>query len=219
MKELRETKLQTRQSKRGQVRGPVSQSQERRLTDVEFLVLALVQNGLHCAYDFKKRAGISVGTSVPVLARLHVAGLLDQSENDQRNARRYITTPAGARTLKAAWRTFLNSRPTDVDSVVRIGYLAWTLGNGREASAFLQQAAKTLHARATTMNAEASELFNGVQHELQGNGYRWLRTCCEAARLRASAEAITQLADQISNIGRANSGRRQYRDSGGRSRK
>jgi DNA-binding PadR family transcriptional regulator len=189
------------------------------LSDVEFLILALVQNGLHSAYDLKKRAGISVGTSVPVLARLHGAGLLDRSEIDQRNARRYLTTTAGAQTLTTAWRTCLNSRPADVESIIRIGYLAWTLGNDQEASAFLQQAAKTLHARATTMKAEASELFNGVQHELHGNAYRWLRTCCDAARLHASAEAVTQLADQISGMERARSGREEKRGSGGRSRR
>jgi DNA-binding PadR family transcriptional regulator len=218
MKERQETKSQTRQAVKGHRRA-TTESQEHMLSDVEFLILALVQNGLRSAYDLKKRAGISVGTSVPVLARLHGAGLLDQSDVDQRNARRYLTTTAGAQTLTAAWRTFLNSRPADVDSIIRIGYLAWTLGNDHEASAFLQQAATTLHARAATMKAEASELFNGVQHELHGNAYRWLRTCCDVARLHASAEEIAHLADQISDMGRTKSGREEKRGSGRRSRR
>jgi DNA-binding PadR family transcriptional regulator len=171
------------------------------------------------AYDFKKRAGISVGTSIPVLTRLHSAGLLDQSESDQRNARWYTATSAGAQTLKAAWRSCLNSHRADVDSIIRIGYLAWTLGNDREASQFLRQASTTLHARAKTMKAEASELFNGIQHELHGTAYRWLRTCCDAARLHASAEAMTQLADQISGVGQSKSEREEKRGSGGRSRR
>ena len=219
MKEREETKRQSRPSRKGPSRQSASETPERRPNDVEFLMLALVQNGLRSAYDFKKRAGISVGTSIPALGRLHDAGLLDLSETNQRNARRYLITASGAQTLKDAWRTCLSSPTADVDSIIRIGYLAWTLGNDREASEFLQRAASTLQVRATTIKAEASESFNGVQHELPGSAYRWLRTYCDAVRLHACAGALTQLADQIGGIGQAKSGREEKQGSGGRSRR
>jgi hypothetical protein len=127
--------------------------------------------------------------------------LLRSIAADQRNARKYFITPEGEETLKGAWRTCLESQPLDIDSIIRVAYLAWTLGNDREASDFLQRAAMTLRARAATMQAQALELFDGVRHEVQGNAYRWLRTHCDAARLEAGAEALTELADQICGIG------------------
>ena len=215
MKDRQEARRRPRQPKLNR-RRLSTEPQERRLSDVQFLILALVQNGLCTAYDLKAKAGISVGTSIPVLAHLQNAQLVRQTATDQRNTRRYLITPAGAETLKAAWRTCPKLRPAHIDSIIRVAYLTWILGNDREAASFLRRAAMILRARATTLQAQASELFHGIRQELYGNGYRWLRTCCDAARMEASAEALTQMADQICGMGNAGPGRKQNREPGAR---
>ena len=45
-------------------------------TDLDLFILALVQRGCATAYDLKARAGISIGSSAPVLQRLANARLL-----------------------------------------------------------------------------------------------------------------------------------------------
>ena len=173
------------------------------LSDTECLILALLQNGLRNSYDFRSKAGISVGTSSPVLARLHSSGLVEESGTEQRTAHRYLVTPAGAKALKEGWHACLNSQPADIDSIIRVTYLAWTLGNDQDVSDFLRRADASLHARTATTHAQASELFLGISKRMHGNAYRWLRASCEAARLDASAVALTRLSDQLCGAGNA----------------
>jgi hypothetical protein len=45
-------------------------------TDLDLFILALVQAGLATTYDLKSKAGLSVGSTAPVLARLEEAGLI-----------------------------------------------------------------------------------------------------------------------------------------------
>ncbi len=108
--------------------------------DLDLLVLALVQSGLATTYDLKSIAGLSVGSTAPILARLEQAGLVEAPEPGIRSSRRFTITKAGKKYLSVGWEELLDRQPTDVDEILRITYLAWALGSPEVASRFVEKA-------------------------------------------------------------------------------
>src|ERR1051326_3610450 len=96
-------------------------------TNLELFVLAMVQLGLETPYDLKAKAGLSLGSTIPLLARLTETGLLKASDPDRRNSRKYSVTREGASALRHGWKAMLTG-DTDTDSALRIAYLAWHNG-------------------------------------------------------------------------------------------
>lgn len=165
--------------------------------DLDLFVLALIQSGLATTYDLKSIAGLSVGSTAPILARLEKSGLIDAPKPGIRDSRRFTITREGKKYLAASWEELLDRQPTDVDEILRITYLAWALGSPDAASRFVERAAAGLGDLATTRQAEASGLRRGLTGQIGGQAYRWLKSGAEAARLRAQAEALKQLGKEI----------------------
>jgi len=165
-------------------------------TDLDLFVLALVQRGCATAYDFKSQAGISVGSSAPVLDRLEKAGLIKGSSPGVRKRQQFSITKSGTKTLESGWRDLLASRPTDPDATLRITYLAWALGGQSELSDFIDSSATTLKNAAATRLAEANQL-QPMTGSLGGQAFRWLKSSFEAARLDAQSVALRELGKQI----------------------
>jgi len=168
-------------------------------SDIDVFILALVQRGLATPYDFKSRAGLSVGSSAPVLARLEKAGFIKCTETGPRKSRRFSITKAGEKQLEANWQALLDTRPTDFEAILRITYLAWALGRRDAVAKFVEKASSSLRDIAATRRAEANQLQGALGDEVSGEAFRWLRTFCEAARLDAQSEALNQAAEQITN--------------------
>jgi DNA-binding PadR family transcriptional regulator len=166
-------------------------------SDLDLFILALVQRGLETMYDFKARAGLSVGSSGPILARLEKAGLVKLTGTGSRDSRRYSITKAGEKALDSNWQALLDTRPTDFDAVLRIGYLAWALGRRDALGKFVEKASASLKDVAATRRAEANQLQGSLGDEASGQAFRWLRTFCEAARFDAQADALKQAAEEI----------------------
>src|SRR6185369_13430037 len=97
-------------------------------TDLDLFILALVQRNCATPYSLKSQAGISVGSSAPVLERLEKSGLIRGSSPGARDRRQFSITKSGERALESGWRALLATRPTDPDAVLRITYLAWVFG-------------------------------------------------------------------------------------------
>jgi len=165
-------------------------------TELDLFVLALVQRGCATPYDFKSQAGISVGSSAPVLARLEKSGYLKGSDPGVRARRQFSITKAGTKTLDSGWRRLLASRPTDPDATLRITYLAWALGRERELTEFINASSTTLKNAAATRMAEANQL-QPMAGNPGGEAFRWLKASFEAARLRAQSQALKELGKQI----------------------
>jgi DNA-binding PadR family transcriptional regulator len=168
-------------------------------SDIDLFVLALVQRGLATSYDFKARAGLSVGSSAPVLARLEEAGLIKCTGTGPRKSQRFSITKAGEKSLDTNWQALLDTRPTDFEAILRITYLAWALGRRDAVAKFVEKASSALRDVAATRRAEASQLQGALGDKVSGEAFRWLRTLCEAARLDAQSEALKQAAEQITS--------------------
>jgi DNA-binding PadR family transcriptional regulator len=166
--------------------------------DLDLLVLGLVQAGLATTYDLKSKAGLSVGSTAPVLARLEDSGLIEAPKPGVRDSRRFAITKNGKKHL-AGWEELLNRRPSDIDEIIRIAYLAWSLGSPDVSSSFLENAARSMGDLATTRRAEANQLQRGIADPIGGQAYRWLRIEAEEARLRGQAEVLKRLAKELKN--------------------
>ena len=166
--------------------------------DLDLFVLALVQSGMATTYDLKSKAGLSVGSTSPILARLEEAGLVEAPKAERgRGARRFSITTAGRKRLSAEWKQLLERRPTDVDEILRITYIAWVMGSPEMAATFVENSAAGLNHLAATRQAEANQLRGTLGRQVGGPAFRWLRAGADAARLQAQAEALKQLGRQI----------------------
>ena len=164
--------------------------------DLDLFILALVQRDCATPYDMKAKAGISVGSSAPVLQRLEKAGLIKGSVAGVRDKRQFAITKSGVIALKKGWRNLLSTRPTDPDAVLRITYLAWTLGRQKHVSEFIEASALNLENAGATRRAEANQLQPSTV-DLGGEAFRWLKSSFEAARLEAQSKALRELGRKI----------------------
>src|SRR5579864_9473005 len=96
--------------------------------DLDLFILVLIQSGLGTTYDMKSKAGLSVGSTAPILARLEEARLIEAPKAGVREVRRFSITKEGRKQLFASWEGLLTRRTTDVDEILRITYIAWVMG-------------------------------------------------------------------------------------------
>lgn len=166
--------------------------------DLDLFVLALVQSGMATTYDLKSKAGLSVGSTSPILARLEQAGLLEAPKAERgRGVRRFSITKEGRKHLSAGWEELLQRRPTDIDEILRITYITWVMGSPEMAGAFVENSAAGLKYLAETRQAEVNQLRSALGGQVGGQAFRWLRAGADAARLQAQAEALKQLGRQV----------------------
>ncbi len=166
-------------------------------SDLELFVLALVQQGLATKYDLRERAGVSLGSTSPVLGRLEKDGLIRASEEGARRSRRFAITTKGANLLTQEWASHLLERPNDIDSILRVVYLAWMNGDTQGSVSFMKRSAEALRGLASSRRAEADRLALRTDEIPDGDAFRWLRTHCEAARLQAESDALLDIRERI----------------------
>jgi DNA-binding PadR family transcriptional regulator len=88
-------------------------------TSLELFVLAMVRQDLATPYELKTKAGLSLGSTVPVLARLQQDGLVKASEEGARRSRKFSITAKGNKVLEQGWAEQLKSTtPTSIRSSV-----------------------------------------------------------------------------------------------------
>lgn len=166
-------------------------------TSLELFILAMVQHGHATPYDLKIKAGLSLGSTVPALARLEEGGLVKASEAGARRSRRFTITARGAKALVQGWEEQLGWEYTDLDSILRVAYLAWEHGDANACQEFLKRSADGLMGWAGSIRAEAERLAGKVGTEPDGGSFVWMSKHCEAARAEADAAALTELSAQI----------------------
>jgi DNA-binding PadR family transcriptional regulator len=166
-------------------------------SDLDLFLLALVQSGLATPYDLKAKAGLSVGSTAPVLKRLENGGLIYGAKRGKRNSRRFEITKSGQKKLKSDWQALLEGQPTDFDTILRIIYIAWLLGRRDVVVKVIDKSASTLKNIAATRTAEANQLRPVLGLGVTGETFRWLRTFTSAARLKAEGDALLQVSKAI----------------------
>jgi DNA-binding PadR family transcriptional regulator len=167
-------------------------------TSLELFVLAMVQQGLGTPYELKTKAGLSLGSTVPVLARLAKDSLVKTSEEGVRRSRTFSITTKGVNVLTQGWREQLTTSPKDIDSILRIVYLAWLNGDNAAAVKFMKRSAQSLQGWASIRGAEADRLGAMIGEKPDGDTFMWLRTSCEAAQAGAEAQVLIELSARMS---------------------
>ncbi len=158
-------------------------------TTLDLLILALVARGVGTAYALKQNADISVASSLATLQRLEKAGFLAASIASRRS-RHYKLTGSGRRLLRSGLGKLDQILPHDLESTLRIAYLA--ASRSRRAGAdFLVNAAEASLREAETIKvlpAPARDAFDS------GLGYRWMKMIVQKNRSAAQAKALKEIA-------------------------
>jgi DNA-binding PadR family transcriptional regulator len=163
---------------------------------LELLLLALLQDGLGTPYDLKSRADISLGSSIPALNRLEADGLIEASDPKSRRSRRFTLKTKGRTALKKDWSEHLQSPTTDVESILRIAYLACLNKSPGKAAVFLEAAADRLRGLAAMAHAEATR-FDRRGAKVDNDALRWLRARVDERRVKAEAQELSVLAQEL----------------------
>jgi len=167
-------------------------------TSLELFVLAMLRQGLATPYELKTKAGLSLGSTVPVVARLEKDALVKVSEEGARRSRKFSITAKGTKALAQGWAEQLATEHTDLDSILRVACLAWLHGDTKACQEFMKRSAGGLRGSAGSLRAEADRLAGKVGAGADGDTFVWLRTYCEAARAETDAAALVELSDRIS---------------------
>jgi DNA-binding MarR family transcriptional regulator len=163
----------------------------------DLLLLALVQRGLHTPYDLNVRAGLSVGTTTPVLARLEKGGWIEADEMGVRRSRRFSITKSGERRLKSEWKSLLGGRQTTTDEILRIVYLSRVLGNASTAAEFAARASGDLAALGEMKQMEAHQHNSGPDSPTSADWYLSMKLRSQAADAQAHARLLAEIAKEL----------------------
>jgi DNA-binding PadR family transcriptional regulator len=171
-----------------------------RRSSLELLILALAETaGLNTPYALQRHAGLSPGSTAPALRRLKKDGLLAAAPRAGRRKREYTLTKKGKEVLIAGWEQCLAEErngimgiPTDFDSILRIAWLAVSLGKRKgEGEGFLKGAAQQWAGMAQEAKHEAAKLKDKRSDPV--GRYAWMRAHSEAHRLETEAAALNEL--------------------------
>jgi DNA-binding PadR family transcriptional regulator len=162
-------------------------------SSLELLVLTFVQEGLRTPYELKARGGLSLGSTVPALARLASDGLLRSSKPGARGSRSFEVTEKGLRTLEHDARILSEAPAADSEAVLRTAYLIFKYASPVKAADFLTFSATNAEAMAKVATAEA-ERFGAATTLVDTAAYRAMRARTDAARLEAEGKVFGKLA-------------------------
>jgi len=165
--------------------------------DIDLLILALVQRGLQTPYDLRVRAGLSVGTTAPVLARLEQSGWIEADEAGVRRSRRFSITKTGAKNLESQWKNLPLKRSTAPDEILRIVYLANVLGNASTAARFAERASEDLAALGEMKRIEAQQHAGGSESANSPDWYLSMKLRSQAVEALSNARLLAEIAKEL----------------------
>ena len=158
-------------------------------SDTELLVLTLIERGVATGYSLSSQAGLSLGTTLPLLNRLTKASLIRIGDEGPRGRREYTLTQAGRKVLQSEGAELISRPPTDLDSALRTVFVAFPLIEKTRRVKFLRDV--ILHLRAL---AEARALEgNRTAAPTTAERYRSMKRQAEVQRLRADIVTLEAL--------------------------
>lgn len=165
-------------------------------TNLELLILACVQRSLATPYDLHATAGLSVGATIPGLARLEQRGLV-KGVPGPRRSRRFSLTSAGQRALDTGVRDLGRDMPRDFESVLRIGALLCLYGSRQRAGKYLRRAALEWRRRARLSRAELEAPGSSRRAAPTANVYSWMKRSTVYDRLNGEASSFRRVASSL----------------------
>lgn len=164
---------------------------------LDLFVLYLLDRGLETSYALQRDGGLSVGSTVPALARLEEAGLVRRMA-DQRDSKRprhgYQLSPAGRKLARTGWKPYLKAvNHLDLDAVIRIADMARHYGaKPKVIVAFLDAAASDRRSPGTLRTTKSNEAGDSFQHMATHGAWNELRLRAEAKFLAGLAKSCLE---------------------------
>jgi DNA-binding PadR family transcriptional regulator len=183
---------------------------KRRRSDLDFFVLALIEEGISTPYELKMAVGLSPGATIPALRRLLREKLVVQGNSGPRGRIGHEVTAEGRKRLKNCWRELIDQGPGgDLDAELRVALLAlWVGKDRRSAVQFLHQAANQRHENLRQLEKP----YKSPSVSLLALWYRRLRSTSAATLLKGEAAAVQAISRALpSGRGSGKSARRSKR--------
>lgn len=151
------------------------------------MILSLVQSGSNTPYALKV-AGLSVGSTLPALNRLHERRLLSRANEGARGRAEFALTPTGAKLMRLELQTLASrlKRETDPEELLRLSALALAAGGMRDAIAALSD-----------FESQADAVGERPASRDLADIYGWMRLRVAQTMKRAERDAIRRLADDL----------------------
>ncbi len=160
----------------------------------DLFILSQLDRGLETPYDLLRRAGLSLGATVPALRRLNAAGLIKrEKESTVSNRPRHVyrLTVKGEKQARTGWKHYLANTAVsaDLDEILRICDMAAHYTHPPPSiSAFLERAAQD-------RSSLAAQAQIGLDRQLGAVlAYTSTRAACETERLKSEATVLARLA-------------------------
>lgn len=167
------------------------------MTVLDHFILSQLERGLETPYDLMRRAGVSLGASVPALRRLSVAGLVKKGKetSDSKRPRHvYTVTADGRKQARTGWKQYLEGKSNlvDLDEILRVCDMAGHYNHDRASlAAFLDRAARDRSVLAR-QGQIVLDMQSGVTLDYMG-----MRAKCETGRLSSDEVVLSQLASEV----------------------
>lgn len=165
-------------------------------SDTELLVLTLIERGVTAVYSLAAQAGLSPGTTLPLLNRLEEAGLIHIGAAGARGRRDCALTPAGRRVLRTEASRLVERPVSDLDSALRTVFLAFPLLENSRRVKFLNDVIARLRTAAESRKLDASSPAVADTPEQ----YRRLRRLAEAHRLKADVATLEGIVAELTSV-------------------
>lgn len=157
----------------------------------EMFILSMIECGVDTVFGLQTTAGLSPGTSVPLLRRLAEGGLVRRPSARVQRKLRFTVTPRGEQHLNQNWRRAVNDTAPDLSEIVRMFWVAQQQGEQHAVYALDAAASRRRHkAQGMLHNAE------GLQRDFTlgpAHAYEWMKTYFEGLLLTAEAAVLEQL--------------------------
>jgi DNA-binding MarR family transcriptional regulator len=167
------------------------------MTVLEHFILSQLERGLETPYDLMRRAGVSLGASIPALRRLSAAGLVKKGRETSESSRPrhlYKLTADGMKQARIGWKQYLEGKSNlvDLDEILRVCDMAGHYNHDyADIAAFLGRAA-----RDRSVLARQAQIVLDMQPALSLD-YINLRAKCEIGRLTSDEAVLSQLASAV----------------------
>jgi len=167
------------------------------MTSLDLLVLLLLRGGTNTSYLLSRRAGISLGGSLPALKRLLRQGLIREGKPGRRGRREFSLTRAGESELANIdhhLQAALAEPASDLESLLRLAVCAVVIGRNELAVGLLRKGAADFQARSEKGKDTIPEL---KQETAPADFYVVITSYCQTARLHADTSSLRFLASAL----------------------
>jgi DNA-binding PadR family transcriptional regulator len=153
-----------------------------------FIMALITKAGAQTLYQLKKLGALSYGGIRPTLEGLHEDGYLSKAASEGDLGKKQLAvTSAGLKAFEETWRWNLGEATRgDVDTILRLAWVAQTMGEEETATTFLRSAADF-------RRKELERLSDKKVGSTPGMSYRRLRAVAARHQNQSEADLLEKL--------------------------